>query len=308
MQQRDVETEVFASGSLLLKVRSVSRSALRCGALQPIRTHTAYVDDHGVRFLVRTVSSLHEKPPRDEGRNPFLPYEQPLYVGHASPTHACILNKYKVANLHLLIVTQEFEHQQSALNQRDFYALWRCLREYDSLGFYNSGPASGASQPHKHLQTVPLPLARSLNPQGMPIAPLLTASAPRIGVLTEAPQLPFAHSLIYWNPADLGDLDRLAAQSVAWYDAMLDHHRLGPPAGPDHLIERSYNLLVTRRWMLFVPRSHECFHHISLNSMAFAGALLVQNRAQFDQLRTHRPWTALQAVAAPRTAASAVCR
>lgn len=302
MQRRDVEAEPFAPGSLLTKVRAVSRSALRCGALQPIQTRTTYIDDHGVRFLVRIVSSLRAKPPRDATCNPFLPYEPPLYVGRASATHACILNRYKVADLHLLIVTRQFEHQQSPLSRGDFQALWRCLREYDSLGFYNSGPASGASQLHKHLQTVPLPLARSPKQRAMPIEPLLETPLVRPGVLAAAPQLPFAHSIVYWHPTDLEDLDRLADQSLAWYDAMLRQHQLGRPANPGQHIERSYNLLVTRRWMLLVPRSQECFHHISLNSLAFAGALLVQDRAQFDELRKHRPLAALQAVADPRPA------
>ena len=32
------------------------------------------------------------------------------------------------------------------------------LAEFDGLGFYNGGETAGASQPHKHLQIVPLPL------------------------------------------------------------------------------------------------------------------------------------------------------
>jgi ATP adenylyltransferase len=303
MQRRNDEGELFAPGTLLAKIRAVSKSALDCGALQPIQTRSTYVEDGGVRFLVRTISSLRDKPPQDDARNPFLPYESPLYVARASADHVCILNKYKVADLHLLIVTREFEHQQCALNRADFHALWRCLSEYDSLGFYNSGPASGASQIHKHLQTVPLPLARGRGQLATPLEPLLEVPNPRPGVLAEAPRLPFAHCVVYWDPAELGDLDRLAEMSLACYEAMLRRHHLGPPAGPDQRMERSYNLLVTRRWMLLVPRSRECFHGISFNSLAFAGALLVQDREQLDQLRTHRPFAALQAVADPRAAA-----
>jgi sulfate adenylyltransferase (ADP) / ATP adenylyltransferase len=31
------------------------------------------------------------------------------------------------------------------------------------LAYYNCGPSSGASQPHKHVQVVPLPLAEGLH-------------------------------------------------------------------------------------------------------------------------------------------------
>ena len=132
---------------------------LRSRALQPIETATDFVEDRGVQFLVRVISNLRRKLPHNGRKNPFLPYEQDLYVADASPTHVCILNKYNVVDLHLLIITRAFEHQETMLRLADFQALWRCLGEYDSLGFYNSGHLSGASQPHKHLQIVPLPLA-----------------------------------------------------------------------------------------------------------------------------------------------------
>ena len=41
-----------------------------------------------------------------------------------------------------------------------------------------------------------------------------------------------------------------------------------------------YNLLATRDWTMIVPRTQECFGPISLNSLAFAGSLLVKNREQ----------------------------
>ncbi len=102
-----------------------------------------------------------------------------------------ILNKFNVVDNHLLIVTREFEQQRSLLTLRDFEALWRCLNEYDSLGFYNGGPEAGASQPHKHLQLVPLPLA----PQGppVPIAPLLAGARGAVGS-GPIPGFDFVHS------------------------------------------------------------------------------------------------------------------
>ncbi len=139
-------TELFAPGTLLERIRSTSAAALSTKALEPIETSSDYLEDRGIRFLVRVVSSLRRKPPHNANRNPFLPYERALYVADASATHACILNKYKVVDLHLLIVTREFEHQESALTLGDFQALWRCLGEYDSLGFLNAGNLSGASQ------------------------------------------------------------------------------------------------------------------------------------------------------------------
>ena len=63
-----------------------------------------------------------------------------------------------------------------------------------------------------------------------------------------------------------------------------------------------YNLLVTRQWLLMVPRSQEFFEGISINALGFAGALLVKDAAQLAILRKHGPMTALQRVALPREA------
>ena len=124
------------------------------------------MEDGGIRFLIRILRHLARKPRREAPDaspaaarpNPFLPYDPAMYVADASPTHVCLLNKFNVVERHLLIVTRAFEDQETPLTQPDFEALWTCLAEAEGLGFYNSGAVAGASQPHKHLQLVPLPL------------------------------------------------------------------------------------------------------------------------------------------------------
>ena len=58
-----------------------------------------------------------------------------------------------------------------------------------------------------------------------------------------------------------------------------------------------YNLLVTGEWMLVVPRSYENFHSISVNSLGFAGALLVKNQEQMNIIKKQKPFTLLRHVA-----------
>ncbi|HEY9876480.1 MAG TPA: hypothetical protein V6D12_23845, partial [Candidatus Obscuribacterales bacterium] len=60
-----------------------------------------------------------------------------------------------------------------------------------------------------------------------------------------------------------------------------------------------YNLLATREWMLIVPRSQERFESISINSLGFAGAMLVRNEQQMQILKDYGPMTALKNVAVP---------
>ena len=62
------------------------------------------------------------------------------------------------------------------------------MAELNGLGFYNAGRAAGASQPHKHLQLVGLPLAPGV--AGLPVDALL-ASAGFEGCVGRVPSLPF---------------------------------------------------------------------------------------------------------------------
>jgi ATP adenylyltransferase len=290
-----------------LIVETTARAAAK-GVLLPVPTDYAYVQDGGIRFIVRILTNLTRK---DEERqradrehtatgmraNPFLPYEDDLFVSAVSPTHVALLNKFNVMNHHLLIVTRQFEDQEALLTPDDFGALWACMGEFEGIGFYNGGEAAGASQPHKHLQMIPLPLA----PEGpaVPIEPLL-ASARFGDGLGNVPGLPFRHSFVRLDNAYAEFSGDAAAELHALYRSML--RKVG--VGCEHRESAGrqscpYCLLVTRQWMLLVPRSREFFEGISINSLGFAGALLVRNESQLHILTQRGPMSALKEVALP---------
>ncbi len=292
---------MFQTGTLWDTLTRATVDALDSGALRSIPTEYEFVEDAGVRFLVRVVTNLARKryAKVESGggggkrSNPFLPYDPEMYVADASETHVCLLNKFNVVDHHLLIVTREFEHQQSPLNRADFEALWRCMAEYDSLGFYNGGTISGASQPHKHLQLVPLPMA----PEGppIPIEPLLERASSQEDI-GQADGLPFPHVLARLGPELSVSPSSAAEATLPLYRRMMRTLGLHPDAAQSDRIERNYNLLVTRQWMLLVPRSRERFESISLNALAFAGALLVREESEMDALKNHGPMKALKYV------------
>jgi len=85
-------------------------------------------------------------------------------------------------------------------------------------------------------------------------------------------------------------------------DATLEiYHKLlravGLGAVDDDRQSGAYNLLATREWMLIVPRSQEDFQSISVNSLGFAGALLVKNESEMQILKQHGPMAILKEVA-----------
>ncbi|MGB7412847.1 MAG: phosphorylase, partial [Thermosynechococcaceae cyanobacterium] len=185
---------------------------------------------------------------------------------------------------------RHFEPQESWLTQNDFAALAQCMQEINGLAFYNGGQNAGASQGHKHLQLVPLPL--SLNHRhAVPLEALIDDSI-ETGKLTG---LSFTHAIssleLDWSlPFETLAMD-LHQQYLHLYQSA------GLPTGDQ---PQPYNLLLTRRWMLLVPRSQESYAGISVNALGFAGSLFVRNREQLEQLKAMGPMAILEQVAYPK--------
>jgi sulfate adenylyltransferase (ADP) / ATP adenylyltransferase len=288
-------------GTLLTAIEQRTREALATAALLPIETDQTVVEEGGVRFLVRSVSNLERK--AEERRrmavapqpgNPFLPPEPSLTVGAIGDGHLAVLNKFNVLDRHLLLVTRAFEHQERLLTEADFAALWACLGEFPSLGFYNGGRVAGASQPHKHLQLVPLPLAPGA--AELPISPLID-SVSRAGRLGDHPALPFRNAFVPIH-SDLPREPRQAAVELHdLYEEMLGFVGIGELEQEGEMRQSMpYNLLVTRRWMLLVPRRQETCQGISVNALGFAGSLFVRNEAEMAVVRSVGPLQLLKQV------------
>jgi len=272
------------------KLVSTTKRATRKGALVSVPTEQKTVEDQGIPFVVH-IAALQERKARtsrseefESSFNPFLPPDPDLVVSELHPHHLCVLNKFNVLRHHLLIVTRDFEAQKALLNIDDFVALLTCMNEMDGLGFYNGGTVAGASQTHKHLQLIPLPLGEG--PLPTPVDSVIDSSA-TVGALTRISAFDFNHTLI---PLDGAGLNSHRA-------AELHHFYLRACAAMGVQDEtKPYNLLVTRRWMLLVSRSREHWLRVSLNALAFAGSLLVRNRTEFDKLEEIGPLTVLKTV------------
>lgn len=302
MTQLHLPKPPLQPGELWTRVRSQTQHALSCGALQSIPTHQEWVESGGVRFLVRIVTNLVRK--EDDRRrqaeaeaqgkpsNPFLPYNENLCVGPLSETHVCLLNKFNVVDHHLLIITRTFETQESWLTPEDFAALWHCMAEMDGLGFYNAGEPAGASQPHKHLQLIPLPMAEQI--ESMPIAPLIQAALTREADIVTA-EVPFAQAIA---PLSFTWTEAATAGKDLWhtYQCLLNYLNLWNT----DLTSPPYNLLVTRQWMMIVPRSQSSYSGFPVNSLGFAGALLARDDAQLSHLKTLDPMHLLTQVGRSR--------
>ena len=285
-------------GTLQTSLLERTAHARRCGAIQFMPTTMEVIEQDGILFQVRVLESLTVKEIAKAARsnvNPLLPYDPELFVAPISPTHIALLNKFNVVEHHLLLVTRAFEDQRCQLTQKDCEALLIGLTEIDGLGFYNAGTEAGASQSHKHLQLVPLD--GTIAP--LPIDPLLRF-AQTDGMVGIVPRLPFRHAIASMDRDWTNPEKDSGASLHACYRKLLLTAGLSvdAPTG-SHAPTAPYNLLVTRKWMLLVPRSQECFEGISINALAFAGAFLVKDRQQLATLRRCGPMTALQHVTGP---------
>lgn len=237
-------------------------AALKSGALEPIVTEQREAQDGEARFVLRVAAGLEKKRAAGPKKNPFLPpYEPDLFVGELGPRHVCLLNKFPVVEHHALVITRAYEPQTDWLTADDCEVLLACLAEGDALAFYNGGAGAGASQPHKHLQLVPL--KPSLEPQ------------------IRAGRLPFRFERAEL-PSDAGALH-------ARLRSMLEVANVAPL--------EPWNLLATRDWVLIVPRAKESFEGISVNALGFAGSLFVKTREQLERVLAAGPMNVLRAVA-----------
>jgi ATP adenylyltransferase len=277
--------------ALLQRAEAVAATARASGALQSIATAFETLEQGGICYALRVVDNLRRKqaaaaaPRTDKPANPFLPYEPALYVTHVQPGHVLLLNKFNVIEPHLLLVTADFESQRAPLTIADFAAAAQLDARLDGLLFYNGGGRAGASQPHKHLQWVP----RALRPEvpELPVDTVITPalSQPRIQQLDA---LPFAHAVQARAPGDTPQADH------ARYCALLRAVGIEPNAA-DGVCE-NYNWLMTRCWMMVVPRTQERWEGMSVNALAFAGALLARDAAEATRIRAAGPAAILGAV------------
>jgi ATP adenylyltransferase len=276
------------------KITATSVNALEKKALKPILTNYEVVKDTNLDFVVRILDNIQRKEKAKKKQkkyqnltdyNPFLPYEDDLYVTDLEDTHICILNKYNVVKNHVLIITRDFQPQENLLNLKDLESLWFVLKQIKGLGFYNAGALAGASQPHKHLQVIPFPFVP--NCSSFPIDNLVLNYQDKIKAkeVVMVDQLPYQSAIAFHDTMDKSAKES-AKITLELYQKMLDF------LGIDQTKEKTegnYNFLITKQWLMIIPRRKPKALSISVNSLGFAGALLVKDEEQLAIIKEHKP-------------------
>ena len=230
----------------------VAEKALLSQSLLPIATRSTTILEEETEFSINIINEniLKKISTSKTQGNPFLPYDEDMFVSKVGENHVCLLNKFPVLSPHILICSNEFIEQRSPLSLLDFEAWCLGFSDGDELGFYNGGKEAGASQPHRHMQLV----------KGT--CPLNEAIA--------SGELEFAHRVYYHDELSASLLFENYIQGMQELELYREDVCL------------PYNLLLTKDWFVIIPRSKVKSSEIFLNGLNYAGYFLLKSEEQLE--------------------------
>ena len=271
------------------------------GAVDKIKS--VEVGDINVDFQLTLLTSLMHRP--EIGSRECNPFENPepelTILEKYGPENAyrLVFNKFPVVPNHFMLVTREFESQNSPLSPSQLFASYKVLEKIKSesggknerwFAFFNCGPESGASQPHKHIQFMTQP------PQLVykPFSDLVLEQAPdpkKPGEIFQSEDIPFAHFLIKLPRAN----DILEITLATSYSALLQKTLTVLKQNDQY--QMSYNLIMTNSYMLMIPRSSGKYKdQIGINSCGFQGLILCKNEELLNLVEKVGPMNILREV------------
>ncbi|OGE54204.1 hypothetical protein PENARI_c006G05092 [Penicillium arizonense] len=304
-------------------------------------THLSIINAAGILYQLRYCPALAKKPsnikpdngPKIPKPDPFQHPSPELLVAQfppENPAYNLILNKFPVIPNHFLLVTRDWQAQTDLLEKADLEATYEVLKAWTTSGssqtngsksqgqsqglfaFFNSGDDSGASQPHRHLQFLPVEAMRQPGSETWhPLIDLLASqstSPPSSPSTTPKFQhlsaLPFAHFALPLPPNP--SPEALHSIYTTLYKAAVAATRGCSPQQDTEPVSThgasliGYNLAMTRSTMMICPRRQETavvpidpaaaadiadLGVLSLNGTILAGTLMVKAESEWNALR-----------------------
>lgn len=227
-------------------------------------------------------------------KNPFLKPEVELtIIGDLLSKYRLILNKFPNTKYHFLLVTKEFEPQDSLLRPIELMIMRTILINLNSalksqghrfFSFFNSGPESGYSQYHKHIQFMMLPDNFEVyqdkvitNIDFFIPNDIMTGQSALI-----CPEVSFKHSILKLDKIHEDDdenEDKLAMLYMYMIKRVMNIHKEFEIDG-----QASYNFMMMNDWMMVVPRRSAKYEDIWQNSLGFMGIFNAKNDEIKDKM------------------------
>lgn len=159
------------------------------------------------------------------------------------------------------------QHQEDSLTEADFKITLKLMKDINGFAFYNSGPNSGHSQPHKHLQLIPF-----ISFPHVPIEPIVNSHMGESDIF-RIPEYPFKHLFHRLSNTKLSTVKEA-------YDTLMNQLQ----------VQESYNLVLTENWMLLISRSRNIsLERYDINSLAYAGLIFIKKQEDFEFMKKVGP-------------------
>ncbi|KAI1335699.1 ATP adenylyltransferase-domain-containing protein [Xylariaceae sp. FL0016] len=307
-----------APPNLSALVKAAFTQARTNGDLTYYPTQVAVLKPGSISFQLRFSPALASKPrapdPKssDSSKKPFNPFEAPpaaLLVA-SLPSHNLVLNKFAVVPDHFILATATVKPQTHVLEESDIAATYACIASYaaareDLFAFFNSGSHSGASQPHRHLQLLPVQRMR----EGLEDADGGSGWEVLVDRVREMQEGSRADLPLQILTAEISEDMTPRERHDTYVELYKQAVRAsqGNSSSPGGLEERdvpgvgeakiSYNFAMTKTSMALCPRVAEGstiqddkgkdIGVVSLNGTVLAGTALVKNEAEWDVLRAN---------------------
>lgn len=242
-----------------------------------------------------------------------------------------MLNKFPIIRNHFILATREWKSQTDLLERGDLEACYACIKAWKKdddgdgneeknggrlFAFFNSGPESGASQPHRHIQFLPVEdMQRTYEGAGIegwrPLIDVVVEHGQNKGQSKEGyvtdDRLPFAHFVlpIPTNPsAETLHSIYLSLYRAAVSAAIESSENPAELSIQDHgPAAISHNLAMTETAMMICPRKSENATItiqgkeeakresvvepgvIALNGTVLGGTLMVKMEGEWEELK-----------------------
>ena len=248
-------TVLHEAHSLKSKIQTMQKNYKQIVMLNVTKRKTIS-SPSGIEFEVVLIDGLQFKPTYKEMNKKADPFHPPFVEGQLIcelfPSHNLLFNKFSFVKNHLLVTTKEYESQCSLMTFLDFIAVSKTMKAIDGFAFYNSGPNSGYTVDHKHIQVLPLTglhygLMESIKERIKENS--LVPSGEEGGFLMK--EFRFRHII-----RDFKDQNQKTPEKSA--EIMLTNYLKALCSLENEDGKISYNLIWTQEWMFLALRDKKC--------------------------------------------------
>lgn len=204
----------------------------------------------------------------DPSDDPFAPPRKTV-ICSVLPEFVIMLNKYSLEKGHFLAVTDQFVPQTGPVRPQDLVMLHDVVQRPSkrTYAFLNGGPDAGASQKHRHFQFMDVPDLRE------PVWPdAIFNASPKATEPQSHPKVPIAHFLLPILDASKEGLVK------SWQKLFAQAQK----AADTDDREMPFNFLLTKEYMMILPRKQSNWEDISIGGTVMVGSIPVEEPKYLD--------------------------